>query len=150
MKPKLQGFELLRDIGKVLGLLVVILWFCGLLFNFVFELALPPGKKPETPEFAFRNIGPCLGLGQELVERFEVGSPQYICADMETNRPEVQLDLYVFKGENKDQVYIESSTFTSGSIVYYITPPLPPGKYWAYISWARPALVDFEFEVVEK
>ena len=150
MRPKLEGTELLRDMGKVMGLFVVILWICGVLFAFVFKIVLPPGEKPVPPEFTFRNVGPCLGLDRNRVEKFEVGDKQYICADMETDKSQAQLYLYIFKSENKDQVYVDGATFTSGPIKYHIYPPLPPGNYWAYISWARPALVEFEFEVVEK
>jgi len=150
MRLKLEGIELLRDMGKVMGLFVVILWICGVLFAFVFKIVLPPGEKPVAPEFTFRNVGPCLGIDRKRVEKFEVGDKQYICADMETDKSQAQLYLYIFTSENKDQVYVDGAKFNSGPIMYHIAPPLPPGKYWAKISLGRSALVDFEFEVVEK
>ena len=150
MKPKLEGRELLRDMGKVTGVSILVLLACGMVLFLTLESISPPGRRtPIVPKFSFDNVGPCLGNGQNLVERFEVGDEQYICADMETNEPNVYLELHIFTNENKNQVYIDGGTFTSGAISFIIYPPLPPGKYWAYISWSRPALVDFNFEVAE-
>ena len=150
MTPKLSGLEQWRNIAKAIATLLLIFLVGIILFALVLELVLMFGGKPKVPEFTFRNVGPCLGLDQKRVERFEVGDEQYICADMETDVPKVQLDLYIFKGENKDQVDVKDAAVTSGPIAYDIYPPLPPGKYRAYISFDKSALVDFEFEVVER
>lgn len=151
MRQKLEGFDLSRNMGKVIGSVLLILWACGMLLFFVLESISPPGRRtPIVPNFTFNNVGPCLEISRDLVERFKVGDQQYICADMKTNASPVYLELHVFTSENNDQVYVDGSTFASGPISYIIYPPLPPGKYWAKITWSRPALVDFEFEVVEK
>jgi len=148
MDPKLSGLEQWRNIGKAIATLLLIFLVGIIVFSVVLELVIL--LKPRAPEFTFRNVGPCLGLDQKRVERFEVGDEQYICADMETDVPKVQLDLYIFKSEDKDQVYVKDAEVTSGPIAYDIYPPLPPGKYRAYISFDKSALVDFEFEVVER
>jgi hypothetical protein len=150
MDPKLSGLEQWRNIGKAIATLLLIFLVGIILFALVLELVLLFGGKPKAPEFTFRNVGPCLGLDQKQVERFEVGDEQYICADMETDEPQVRLDLYIFESENKHQVYVKDAAVTSGPIVYDIYPPLPAGKYWAYISFDKSTLVDFEFEVVER
>lgn len=151
MRQNLEGVELLRDMGKAIAPLFLILWICGMVLFFTLEAISPPGRRtPTVPEFIFDNVGPCLESGQDLVESFEAGDQQYICANMKTNEPTVYLELHVFTSEKKTQVYVDGGTFTSGAISFVIYPPLPPGKYWAYISWSRPALVDFEFEVIEK
>lgn len=151
MRQNLKGFDLLRDIGKAMAPLFLVLWACGMVLFFTLESVSPPGRRtPIAPEFAFDNVGPCLGLSRDLVERFEVGDKQYICAEMKTNEPAVYLELRVFTGDKKRQVYVDGDTFAPGSISFTINPPLPPGKYWAKITWSRPALVDFEFEVVEE
>lgn len=143
-----QKFEQYRDMWKAMAPIFLILWVCGLLFFFGLESISPPGMRtPRVPEITFRNVGPCPGFDQDLVERFESGNPQYICADMETEESAVYLELHVFTSDKKKQVYVTGGTFSPGPIAFYIDP-LPLGKYWAKISWARPALVDFEFEVV--
>jgi hypothetical protein len=148
MDPKLSGLEQWRNIGRTIAILLLIFLVGIILFALVLELVIL--LKPRAPEFTFRNVGPCFGLDQERVERFEVGDEQYICADMETNEPQVQLDLYIFKSEDKQQVYVKDAAVTSGPIAYNIYPPLPLGKYWANISFDKSALVEFEFEVVER
>lgn len=151
MIPKLSGKELLGDIGKVLALLILVLWVCSmLLFLFCRSFPFVGAKTPVIPNFSFDNVGPCLEPTQKIVEKFKVGDEQYICADMVSNESPVFLELYVFTNDKQEQVYVEGGTFTSGHISFAIYPPLPPGKYWAYISWSRPALVNFTFEVVAK
>ena len=134
---------------KTIGLVFLAMWASAVLFFLVLDLILPEGEKTEAPEIVFRNVGPCLGFDQQVVERFEVGDPQYICGDMETEESKVYLELHIFTIDKKKQIYVVGDTYRSGPILFYVEP-LPPGKYWAKISWARPALVDFEFEVVEK
>jgi hypothetical protein len=107
-------------------------------------------KTPSVPEFSFNHFGPCLESSQDVVKSFELGDQQYICADMKTNEPSVYLELHIFTGDKKEQVYVDGRTLTSGPISFAIYPPLPPGAYWAEIRWSRPALVGFEFEVEEK
>ena len=148
MDPKLSELEKWRNIAKAIATLLLIFLTGIILFALVFELVIL--LKPRVPEFTFRNVGPCLGLDQERVEWFEVGDEQYICADLETNEPQAQLDLYIYESENKNQVYVKDAVVTSGPIAYDIHPPLPPGKYRAYISFDKSALIDFEFEVVER
>jgi hypothetical protein len=60
------------------------------------------------------------------------------------------LELRVFTSDKKKQVYVRGGTFMPGRISFIIDPPLPLGKYWAKIVWARPALADFEFEVIAR
>lgn len=148
MDSKLSGLEQWRNIAKTIAILLLIFLVGIILFALVFELVIL--LKPRAPEFAFRNVGPCLGLDQERVERFEVGDEQYICADMETNVPQVQLYLYIFESENNNQVYVKDAVLASGPIAYDIHPPLPPGKYRAYISFNGAALVELGFDVVER
>jgi hypothetical protein len=139
------------DIKKIATLLFLAIWVSGMLFFFALEATSPSGKRtPVIPEFTFSNVGPCLEASQDIVERFTTEDQQYVCADMKTDESTVYLELHVFTKDSKDQVYVDGSTFTSGPISFAIDPPLPPGKYWAYISWSKPALVDFEFEVTEK
>jgi hypothetical protein len=141
-----------NDPRRILSALLIFIWICITLLVTTLNSFSPPGQRtPTIPNFTFLNAGPCLNAGGDLVEKFEVGEPQYICANMETDEFPVFLELYIFKSENKKQVYVDGTTFTSGAnMLYHINPPLPVGKYWAYISWARPALIDFEFEVIEK
>lgn len=151
MRKNLSGLELLRNMGKAMAPIFIALWLCGIiLFLTLKSIPFPDARTPSIPDFTFENVGPCLGSSQKTVERFKEGDQQYICADMKTNESTVYLELHVFTSDKKKQVYVRGVAFTSGPISYIIYPPLPPGKYWAYISWARPALVDFEFEVVEK
>jgi hypothetical protein len=151
MRQKLSGLELLRNIGKAMALLFIVLLICGMVMFFTLEkIVIPGARTPAIPEFAFENAGPCLESSKDIVERFEVGDQQYICADMKTSESTVYLELRVFTDDKKKQVYVDGGTFTSGPISFAIYPPLPPGKYWAKIAWSRPALVDFEFEVMEK
>ena len=150
MRPQLEGSELFRDARKVIALALLILCMCGMVLFFTLDSILPEGRDPVVPEFTFENVGPCLESSQDIVERFEVGDQQYICANMKTNESTVYLELHVFTSDKKKQVYVDGNTFSSGPISFAIYPPLPPGKYWAKISWSRPALVDLEFEVVEK
>lgn len=149
MRQKLEGIELFRDIGKAMAPLIFVFLGCLILFGFFLDYVIPWEKPAAPPEFTFSNAGPCLGLDRKRVERFEVGDEQYICADMKVDRAEVNLDFYVHKNENKDQVYVSRDTFTSGPIAFYVKP-LPPGKYLARINWTRTTLVEFEFEVIEK
>ena len=91
MQKKLEGFELLRDMLKVLSRILFVLWVCGMLLFLIISLITPPEQgTSKSPVITFRNVGPCLGFGKELIKSFEVGNPQYICADMETDEP----DLY--------------------------------------------------------
>ncbi len=139
-----------NDMSLKIMLLCAMAGACIGLFALGLDAILPPAVQLSTPEFTFHNAGPCLGPGQNLMKGFVEGEPQYICADMVTNESTVNLELHVFKSENKDQVYVDGETFASGPISFAISPPLPPGKYWAKITWSRPALTDFEFEVIRK
>lgn len=136
--------------GNILALLIFSLGACVALFALFLDFLLPSGRKPNVPEFKFENVGACLETSQNIVEQFVVGNHQYVCADMETNVSPVYLELRVFTSDKKKQVYVRGGTFASGSISFIIDPPLPPGRYWAKIVWARPALTDFEFEVITR
>ena len=121
---------------------------CIAIFAFCLDILLPPGMETKEPEFRFENVGPCLENSRDILERFQVGDQQYICADLKTSEPAVYLELHIFTNNKEKQIYVDGETFASGPISFYIYPPLPPGRYWAKITWARPALVDFEIEVV--
>lgn len=152
MKPILTGKELLTDISKTIGVGFLFLWLCGMALFFMLGSIshFLDAKTPTTPNFTFDNVGTCLEPNQKLVERFVLEDQQYVCAIMATDEPNVYLELHVYTSDKQKQVYVTGKTFTSGQISFYIYPPLPPGKYWAKITWAKPALTDFFFDVTEK
>lgn len=143
-----QRIEQFLDFWKSIAPIIVVLWICGVLSFFILESVAPAGRKTEAPEIAFYNVSPCLGFDKDLVEMFEIGDPQYICAEMETDEAQVFLELHIYESEDKNQVYVTGNTFSSGRIAFYIDS-LPPGKYVAWIFWARTNLVSVEFEVIE-
>jgi hypothetical protein len=127
---------------------LVFLLVCVFIFLSYLDIISPPGRRtPKIPVIAFRNVRPCLGYGQEKVESFSPDDAKYICANMETEESPVFLELYVFRTEDDRQVDVSGGTFSPGPIAFYVTP-LPPGKYWARINWARISLVYTEFEVL--
>ena len=92
-----------------------------------------------------------LKISQDIVEMFEVGYSQYICGEMKSTELPVYLELHIYTSDKEKQVYVDGWTFNkNGSISFPLIPTLPPGKYWAYISWARPALIELEFDVVKQ
>lgn len=146
MKQKNDSF---REFGKTIAPYFIAIWaFCMLIF-WILDSILPAGTVPEMPEINLSNARPCLGFEQDAVERFEVGESQYVCAEMETEEPHVFLELYVFTSDKKRQVDVSGGTFSPGSILFYMES-LPPGRYIAFIRWAKTDLANFEFEVVEK
>jgi hypothetical protein len=151
MRQKLEGFELLQDIGKALGPLIFIVWVCSMIFFAVLEWALPEGQIPEEPKVVLQNISPCLEPDWKLIEKLTEKDTQWICADMKTDKPAVTLNLSVFKGENGDCVYSDDFSYSSGPVGFIIYPSLPAGKYKAKITGMRgnPIYAKFEFEIVE-
>ena len=139
-----------KNKGKIVVLLLFIVSACIALLAFGRDAFSIEAKTPNVPEFSFENVGPCLEKSPDIVESFHAGDQQFICADMKTSEPTAYLELHVFTSNMKKQVYVDGKTFPSGPIYFVIYPPLPPGKYWAKIAWSRPALVDFEFEVVDE
>lgn len=151
MKQKLSKLASPPSIAKVIALLFIILGICAVVLFFIVEfVSFPLARTPAVPEFTFENLGPCLEPSGDIVERFKVGDQQYICADLKTGKLNVFLELYVFTSDKKKQVYVGGGTFKSGPISFIIYPPLPPGRYWAKIVWSRPALIDFQFEVLDR
>jgi hypothetical protein len=85
------------------------------------------------------------------VEKLTGGEVQWICADMKTDWPSIDLGLKIFNKEDGSYVYSDYAPFSSGSIAWIIYPSLPPGKYGARITGFRsPTFASFDFEVVEK
>ena len=146
-KPRFQD-----NIGTI-ALLLIFGFVAFIELCFLAIDSLPSsGRKANIPELKFENVGPCLDTGQDIIERFEVGTHQYICGDMETSEYPVYLELHVLTIDKNKQVYVRNSTFSTKSISFIIDPPLPPGKYRAMITWVRGrhVFVDFEFEVIDK
>lgn len=151
MKQRTSESDLLADIKKVMAPLFIILWIVGMVFFFTLKsISIPVARTPEIPDFAFDNFGPCLESSQNIVDKFVVGDQQFICANMRSNETNVYLELHIYTSDKNKQVYVDGGSFSSGPIAFAIYPPLPPGNYWAKITWARPALVSFELEVVGK
>jgi hypothetical protein len=140
-----------NDMKKSMQSWMLIAFFAfGVVFWMVLWFVVPPGEKPEELKVNVQNISPCLEPNWKRVEKLTEGQPQWICADIKTDKPSINLDLKIFNREDGNYIYSDDAPFSSGSIAWIIYPPLPPGEYGARITGFRgPTFASFEFEVVE-
>lgn len=132
-------------------LVIASVCFLGCLALVCVMTTLIPKASPRTPPtIIIKNAGPCVFQdGKWLdVESFKVNDKKYICAEMETDQDETELSFSLYKVKELSwPLFIDNETFTQGKLTFLIDHHLDPGKYTVFISWARPALAEFNFEV---
>ena len=123
---------------------------CLALF-FVIRAFIPNAPQYTPPVIVVQNARPCLfqdGKWLDVVS-FNVDDKKYVCADLETEEGESSLTFSFYKyGKMSMPIKVDEASFKEGEIRFFIDHSLAPGKYAVLISWARPSLAKFDFEIM--
>jgi hypothetical protein len=127
-----------------------------ILFIFWFKNYLSPniGYKLPEPQYTVENATACIMQDDKMipVNIFSPSHAQFICGDLETDIEPIRLELIIYHAENTigwGSVCSMAGQLESGSFLFIIDTPLPPGNYRALIQYARDSAAQIYFTVSE-